>query len=103
MAHLCFLSPFETQESQKEGKMESWEKHYAKLKNNKWETITGRDESIEPDEDEEYLIEEKLNAMDRDEFHQCPRCDEMNFFGNDAPYCTECGWSIEDSETEDLE
>lgn len=93
--------PFEALEPQKEEKMESWEKHYAKLKNNKWQTRAGRDEDDnELDEDELYLREERLKQIKDEGVCLCPDCDVIFDVDRDDLFCPECGWSLEDDLTD---
>lgn len=74
--------------------MEKWEKHYATIKNNKWQTRAGReDDDSELDEDELYLLHEKKERLRFRGKHQCPNCEVMTGFEDDELSCSECGWN----------
>lgn len=74
--------------------MKAWEKQYAKLLNNKWQTKS--DQESEPDEDELYLLDEKRSALNRSGFHQCPHCEVVGEFNHRDLHCEECGWCAEE-------
>lgn len=75
--------------------MKTWEKQYAKLLNDKWQTEKPGKRQL--DEDELYLLSEKKNnILIKGGFHQCPHCEVMTEFDSHEPYCKECGWCADE-------
>lgn len=92
---------FEAFTLQKEGNMESWERHYAKLKNNKWQMRTYND-GYELDEDEKYLQSERNKKIKEEGLCLCPNCDVLFDYDINDPVCPECGWDSEEDSINEI-
>jgi hypothetical protein len=75
--------------------MEAWQKQYAKLVNNKWQTLGGQDDDHDLDEDELYLLKEKKINLCEGGYQQCPYCEVMMKFDPHDLHCKKCGWDGE--------
>ena len=75
--------------------MEAWERQYAKLVNNKWQTRGGQDDDHDLDEDELYLLEEKQKKLSEGGHYQCPHCEVVNDFDPHDLHCNDCGWEAD--------